>query len=102
LKHERLFDGDPYHENMPRRDAEFFGDQELDLIYIAKRLKDALRLEKSLTEAGVDYAVQTETYHGGFIFRSERVGAFFYVKPESVESARGVLTGLRMQPYAGD
>ena len=70
-----------------RRDADFFEDRELDLIYIAKKLKDALRLESVLTEAGIDYAVEPDRYMGGVIFRSERVGAFFYVAPESAEQA---------------
>ena len=37
---------------MPRRDDEFFGEQELALVYIAKKLRDALRLEEVLTAAG--------------------------------------------------
>ncbi len=69
-----------------RRDPDFFGDHELALIYIAKKLKEALRLEKILTDAGVDYLVEPDKYSGGIIFRSERVGAFFYVE----EAARGV------------
>jgi len=40
-----------------RRDADFFEDRELDLVYIAKKLKDALRLEEVLTQSGLDYAV---------------------------------------------
>jgi len=74
-----------------RRDAEFFEDRELDLIYIAKKLKDALRLESVLTEAGIDYAVEPDRYVGGVIFRSERVGAFFYVDPDSAERAQEVM-----------
>jgi hypothetical protein len=74
-----------------RRDADFFEDRELDLIYIAKKLKDALRLESVLTEAGVDYAVEPDQYVGGVIFRSERVGAFFYVAPESAERVQEVM-----------
>ena len=74
-----------------RRDADFFEDRELDLIYIAKKLKEALRLESALTESGVDYAVEADNYIGGVIFRSERVGAFFYVPPESAEQARRVM-----------
>ena len=31
----------------------------------------------SLTEAGVDYVVETDTFGVGFIFRAERVGAHF-------------------------
>jgi hypothetical protein len=74
-----------------RRDPEYFGDRELELLYVAKKLKDALRLEKLLDEANIDYAVEPDNYVGGVIFRSERVGAFFYVPPENVESARAVL-----------
>jgi hypothetical protein len=74
-----------------RRDPDFFEDRELDLIYIAKRLKDALRLESVLTEAGVDYAVETDNYVGGLIFRSERVGAFFYIDPQSMGAVREVM-----------
>ena len=82
-----------------RRDSEFFGDREMELVYIAKRLRDALRLEDALTISGIDYAVQTETYVGGMIFRSERVGAFFYVDPGAVESARNVIIGTGLRPY---
>lgn len=82
-----------------RREPDFFEDREMDLIYIAKKLKDALRLESVLTESGVDYAVEADNYVGGVIFRSERVGAFFYVLPESVEQARRVMRehGFRFQ-----
>ena len=74
-----------------RRDPEFFDDREMDLVYIAKKLKEALRLESALTESGVDYAVETDNYVGGVIFRSERVGAFFYVLPEAADQARRVM-----------
>ncbi|MGP0076070.1 MAG: hypothetical protein ACLPWF_29475 [Bryobacteraceae bacterium] len=74
-----------------RRDADFFEDREMDLIYIAKKLKEALRLESALTESGVDYAVESDRYSGGVIFRSERVGAFFYVLPEAADQARRIM-----------
>lgn len=74
-----------------RREAGFFEDREMDLVYIAKKLKEALRLEAALTESGVDYAVETDKYSGGVIFRSERVGAFFYVLPEAADQARQVM-----------
>jgi hypothetical protein len=74
-----------------RRDSEFFEDREMDLIYIAKKLKEALRLESMLTESGVEYAVETDKYSGGVLFRSERVGAFFYVLPEALEQAYEVM-----------
>lgn len=74
-----------------RRDSNFFDDQELELIYIARKLKEALRLEEAFTESGVDYAVEPDTYRGGVLFQSERVGAFFYVLPDAVQSAHEVM-----------
>ena len=74
-----------------RRQADFFEDRELDLVYIAKKLDEALRLETALTESGLDYAVEPDRYSGGVIFRSERVGAFFYVLPEAVDQTRSVM-----------
>jgi hypothetical protein len=74
-----------------RREADFFGDQEMDLVYIAKKLQEALRLESAFTDAGMDYAVETDKYVGGVLFRSERVGAFFYVLPEAAAQARDIM-----------
>ncbi len=74
-----------------RQGSEFFGDQELVLIYVAKRLKEALKLEERLTEAGLDYLVEPDKYSGGIIFRTERVGAFFYVAPGDEQTARALL-----------
>ena len=74
-----------------RREPDFFGEQDLVLIYIAKRLKEALALEKELTEGGLDYLVEPDQYMGGIIFRSHRVGAFFYVAPEAESVARALL-----------
>ena len=75
-----------------RREPDFFADDsELALIYVAKKLKEALRLEEVLTQAGVDYLVEPDKYSGGLIFRSERVGAFFYVAPADAPAARETL-----------
>ncbi len=74
-----------------KQDAPFFADRNPQLIYIAKRLSDATELESLLTREGVDYGVEADTYTGGIVFRSERVGAFFYVLSEDAESAREVL-----------
>lgn len=68
-------------------------------MYIAKRLKEALRLEQVLSEAGVDYLVEPDRYAGGVIFRSERVGAFFYVAPESDQQARSVMHSVGFAPH---
>ncbi len=82
-----------------RREPEFFGDLELHLVYVAKRLKEALRLEKLLTDAGMDYLVEPDKYTGGVIFRSERVGAFFYVAPENDSATRDLMHRGGFKPY---
>jgi hypothetical protein len=82
-----------------KRDPEFFGDRELVLVYIAKRLKDALALEAVLTEAALDYAVEPDRYTGGVIFRTQRVGAFFYVAPENEGMARAVMREKGYRPH---
>lgn len=80
-----------------RRDPDYFGDREMELLYIARKLSEALRIESLLQEAGIDYAVETDKYVGGVIFRSERVGAFFYVLPEAAAAARDVLIANRVR-----
>jgi hypothetical protein len=81
-----------------RRDPEFFGEQELDLLYIGKKLKHALAVEALLEGARIDYAVETETYVGGMIFRTERVGAFLYVLPGDLERARETIRAAGFEP----
>ena len=83
-----------------RRNAEFFGEIELDLVYMARRLRDALKLEDLLTEAGVDYLVETGTYTGGLLMRRDLTGAFFYVAPADVSAARELLVRNKYKPYA--
>ncbi len=82
-----------------RRDADFFGERELDLIYIARRLSEAKRTEAALDAAGVDYAVEADQYFGGFIFQRVRVGAFFFVLPAAAESSRAVLRAAGFRPH---
>ncbi len=81
-----------------RREPEFFGEQELLLVYIAKRLREALKLESLLTTAGLDYLVEPDRYQGGVVFRSERVGAFFYVPAAMEEAAHRVLRDHGYRP----
>jgi hypothetical protein len=74
-----------------RREAEHFGEQELSLLYVAQKLKHALRLEQLLTDAGLDYLVEPDEFAVGLLFRRVRVGAFFYVAPDNAAAAREVL-----------
>ena len=86
-----------------KQDASFFDGHEPTLIYIAKRLKDALRLEEIFTACGLDYGVEADEYRGGVLFSRVRVGAFFYVRPEAVEAAHEIMrrNGYRPAPPEG-
>lgn len=83
-----------------KQDASFFEGHEPILIYIAKRLKDALRLESIFTAESLDYGVEADEYRGGVVFRSVRVGAFFYVLPESVDAAYDIMRRHGYKPLA--
>jgi len=81
-----------------RQDAAFFEGHDPVLVYIAKRLRDALCLESILTGAGVDYGVETDEYRGGVIFQRMRTGAFFYVRPDAAGRARQVMVESGYRP----
>jgi hypothetical protein len=85
-----------------KREPEYFGDRELELVYIAKRLKEALHLEELFTQSGFEYSIETDNYRGGIIFATERIGAFFYVAPESATPARELITLNGMRPWIED
>jgi len=82
-----------------RQEPDFFGEQDLTLVYIAKRLKDALHLEMLLTEAGTNYLVEPDKYTGGVLFRSERIGAFFYVASGDERAAHDTMQRAGLKPY---
>jgi hypothetical protein len=82
-----------------KQEASFFDNREPVLIYIAKKLRDATRLEAVLTAAGLDYGVEADEYRGGVVFSSTRIGAFFYVLPETVASARETMERAGYKPY---
>jgi YesN/AraC family two-component response regulator len=84
-----------------RREPEFFAEQETELVYIAKKLADALALEELLTSFDVDYIVETSEYYSGVIFQKLRTGAFFYVDKEWVKYTKQLLEQNGRQAYAG-
>src|SRR5437763_898468 len=81
-----------------RQEPSFLEGQEPVLVYIAKRLNEALRLESIFSNAGVDYGVEADEYRGGFIFQRVRTGAFFYVLPDAAETARRLLVENGYRP----
>jgi hypothetical protein len=82
-----------------RRESDYFGETELELVYIAKRLNEAQLLEDLLTESGLDYLVEPDKYMGGVILRRELVGAFFYVDPANGSVARETMQRGGFAPY---
>jgi hypothetical protein len=82
-----------------RQEAEFFDGRELRLLFMARRLREALKLEDLLTKSGVDYCVETGLYEGGLLFRTELTGAFFYIDPQDLERSQRLLLANRFKPY---
>jgi hypothetical protein len=84
-----------------KKDAEWFEGREPHLIYIAKHLSDAQRLEEIFNASAVDYGVEADEYQGGVIFRRTRVGAFFYIRPEDRERALATMAQAGFRALAG-
>ena len=82
-----------------RQEASYFEGKNPVLIYIAKRLNDALRLEEIFNTAGLEYGVEADEYRGGVVFRTVRTGAFFYVLPEVRDSAFTVMERSGFKPF---
>ena len=89
-----------------KQDADYFAEEPAghaaELIFVAKRLKDSLRLEGILSDSGVDFAVEPDEYQGGIIFKTARVGAFFYVRKEARPAAVEVLLANGYVPVDED
>jgi hypothetical protein len=75
-----------------RREPEFFDDQELVLVYMARRLKHSLAVEKILDEGNVDYVLETGPYQSGLLFRSTKVGVYFYATSAEEGRVRALLS----------
>jgi hypothetical protein len=82
-----------------RREPEFFDDRELRLLFMARRLRDALRLEDLLTRSGIDYYIETGHYEAGILFKRELTGAFFYIDPGDLVRSQQLLIENRFKPY---
>jgi hypothetical protein len=83
-----------------RCELEFFNGAELHLLYMARRLREALAVEMLLSQAEVEYFVEPGPYQGGLLFPRELTGAYFYVLPAVLPHAREVLTQGNYKPYA--
>lgn len=82
-----------------RREEDFFPDQELVLVYIAKRLREAKKVEDLFDAHSLDYLVEPDRYRGGVLFVRELIGAFFYLPEAMVPQGREVLSSAGLKPY---
>jgi hypothetical protein len=91
---------------MARVDFETWEGKEVTRVYIAGRLAEALHVEKTLTQHGIDYAVDFEPFRllvlG--IFPSEHIGVGFYVLSGQADFSKralldaGLTTGIEEDP----
>ena len=82
-----------------RCELEFFNGAELHLLYMARRLREALAVEMLLSQAEVEYFVEPGPYRGGLLFPRELTGAYFYVVPADIPRSREILTRAKYKPY---
>ena len=80
---------------MARRTAEEFSGTPLGLVYIAGNPVDAERVERALTECGIDYTLSLEPFMKssamGTVFGGTYAGVFFFVPTARHESCRDFL-----------
>ena len=83
-------------------DWESFGEEKVTRVYLASKLREAKRVEGTLSSHGIDYAVEIEpfiTYLFGII-RREHKGVAFYVQFMNADLSRqkleevGLVRGL--------
>jgi hypothetical protein len=66
---------------------------------MARRLKHALAVEKIFTEGGMDYFLETGPYLSGLLFRTTKVGVFFYSTSDDEARARAMLIEHEFKVY---
>jgi hypothetical protein len=73
---------------------DFFAERNIERVFIAGNLKEALKIERLLTEQGIDYAVKIEKFmQTRIFFTSEYSGATFYVLSTQAAFCRKLLAG---------
>jgi hypothetical protein len=78
---------------MARIDIEDFHEDALARVYLAATLHEAKHVEEVLTQNGIDYTVEVESYLKRFlaIFDAEYQGAGFFVRAAHANFARNML-----------
>jgi len=69
-----------------------FSEHDIERVFIAGNLSEAQRIEKLLTDEGIDYAVEVEKFmQTRIFFTSEHLGATFYVHTGQAPFCRKLL-----------
>lgn len=70
-----------------------FGGEETARVYIAGRLSEAKRVERTLSERGIDYAVEIEAFRTNLLgfLPTEYEGVAFYVLSQQASLCRRAL-----------
>jgi len=77
---------------MARRTAEELSGMSLSLVYIAGNMVDAGKVERTLTDHGVDYALSLEPFASTSVMRGgEHMGLFVYVPTAQHRACRDML-----------
>lgn len=68
-------------------------DEELALVYVAGRIREAKRVERALAEHGVAYRLEETAFARGFVFSTNRLlpGVGFYVAASQAAASRHLL-----------
>lgn len=93
---------------MPLVHPDEFGDVAIARVYIAGNLREAQRVERVLSDGGLDYFVEIEKFrkHLLGVIPREYDGVAFYVAAERADASRerllaaGLRTGLVDEPAA--
>jgi hypothetical protein len=74
-------------------DPEELAEKDIARVYVAGRLPEAKRVERTLSEAGVDYAVDAEPFVTNLLgfLRTQYEGVAFYVPSGQASMCRGLL-----------
>jgi hypothetical protein len=74
-------------------DPDLFAEKDVTAVYIAGRLSEAKRVEQTLSDHGIDYAVDAERFQTQLlgVFPREYEGVAFYVLSAQAALSRRVL-----------
>jgi len=77
---------------------EEFGDQEMELVFIATKLKHAQDVEQLFDSQELEYGLEVDSFRGGLLGLSNRTGVFFYALSGQAHFCRTLLQQNGFKP----